>query len=135
MRRSLQANRLGLGSVKVFFAVIFLVIAGRAVQLQVVQGEKLKNLGEKQHLKEWIVLPKRGTVLDRGGEPLALSLESQSVYARPRRIHDGRNVSRALAKILHVDSSEIFQKLASEKPFVWIKRQVSPAEAEQIQAL
>src|ERR1044071_2545356 len=135
MRRSLQANRLGLGSVKVFFAVIFLVIAGRAVQLQVVQGEKLKNLGEKQHLKEWIVLPKRGTVLDRGGEPLALSLESQSVYARPRRLHDPRTVSRALAKILSLESSEVFQKLTSEKPFVWIKRQVSSTEAEQVQAL
>lgn len=135
MRRSLEANRLRLGFVKGLFALLFLVIAGRAVQLQVIQGGKLKSLGEKQHLKEWIVLPKRGTVLDRSGEPLALSLESQSVYARPRRIQDGRSVSRALAKILHLDNGEVFQKLTSEKPFVWIKRQVTPAEAEQVQAL
>jgi len=135
MRRSLEANRFRLGFVTVLFAGFFAVIAGRAVQLQIVQGEKLKSLGEKQHLKEWIVLPKRGSVFDRSGEPLALSLESQSVYARPRRIHEAKAVSRGLAKILHLDSSEISQKLASEKPFVWIKRQVTPAEAEQVQTL
>src|SRR5690242_7125973 len=135
MRRSLEANRSRLWFVKGLFALLFLVVAGRAFQLQMLQGEKLKTLGEKQHLKEWIVLPKRGTVLDRGGEPLALSLESQSVYARPRRIQDARVASRALGKILHVDSAEIAQKLSSEKPFVWIKRQVTPTEAEQVQAL
>ena len=34
--------------------------------------------------------------MDRAGEPLALSLEAQSVYARPHRIQDPGSVSRAL---------------------------------------
>src|SRR5262245_58654764 len=73
--------------------------------------------------------------MDRAGEPLALSLEAQSVYARPRRIHDPASVSKSLAKILNLDIAEVKQKLASDKPFVWIKRQIGPQEAEQIQAL
>jgi len=127
--------RLRLWVTQVFFAAIFVVIAGRAFHLQVVQGERLKRLGERQHLKEWIVLPKRGAVLDRAGEPLALSLEAQSVYARPHRIHDPENVSRSLARILHLNAAEVKQKLTSERTFVWVKRQITPREAEQIQAL
>jgi cell division protein FtsI (penicillin-binding protein 3) len=124
-----------LGITKMLFLGIFFVIAGRAFQLQVFQGEKLKRLGERQHLKEWIVLPKRGAMFDRAGEPLALSLEAQSVYARPRRIEDGENVSRGLAHILNLHVADVKKKLTSEKPFVWIKRQIGPREAERIQAL
>jgi cell division protein FtsI (penicillin-binding protein 3) len=135
MKRPYRRNRLRLGVAKVFFLVLFVVAAGRAFQLQVLQGEKLKRLGERQHLKEWIVLPKRGAVMDRTGEPLALSLEAQSVYARPHRIHDPLDASRALAKILNLDIVEVKQKITSEKPFVWIKRQIDPQEAAAIQAL
>jgi cell division protein FtsI (penicillin-binding protein 3) len=135
MRRSFQTNRFRLLFAKVLFLSVFIIVAGRAFQLQVLQGEKLKRLGERQHLKEWIVLPKRGAVLDRAGEPLALSLESQSVYARPHRIQDGDAVSRKLAKILNLNVADVAQKIASDKPFVWIKRQVAPPEAEQIQTL
>ena len=135
MRRSFQKNRLRLGLTRVLFALIFMVVAGRAFQLQVLQGDKLKRLGERQHLKEWIVLPKRGAVLDRGSEPLALSLEAQSVYARPHRIHQPEAVARSLANILNLSLAEVTQKLLSDKPFVWIKRQISPVEADQIQAL
>ena len=135
MRRSLQRNHNRLGIAKIFFLALFLVIAGRAFQLQVLQGERLMRLGERQHLKEWIVLPKRGALFDRAGEPLALSMESQSVYARPRRVQDPEKLSRALAQILNLRASDVKQKLTSDKPFVWIKRQVSSPEAEKIQTL
>jgi cell division protein FtsI (penicillin-binding protein 3) len=99
------------------------------------QGEKLMKLGQRQHLKEWIVLPKRGALFDRAGEPLALSMESQSVYARPHRIQDADRLSRTLAQILNLRVVDVKQKIVSQKPFVWLKRQVSSAEAEKIQAL
>jgi len=135
MRRSLQRNHSRLGVAKILFLAMFLVIAGRAFQLQVLQGEKLMRLGERQHLKEWIVLPKRGALLDRAGEPLALSMESQSVYARPHRVQDPEQLSQGLARILNLRAADVKQKLISDKPFVWIKRQVSSPEAEKIQAL
>ncbi|HEY2919967.1 MAG TPA: penicillin-binding protein [Candidatus Binatia bacterium] len=135
MRRSLRRNHNRLGVAKIFFLALFLVIAGRAFQLQVLQGERLMRLGERQHLKEWIVLPKRGALFDRAGEPLALSMESQSVYARPHRVQDPEKLSRTLAQILNLRVSDVKQKLSSDKPFVWIKRQVSSPEAEKIQAL
>jgi cell division protein FtsI (penicillin-binding protein 3) len=135
MRRSFAGIKSRLTLAGAFFLLIFFAVALRAFQLQIIQGEKLKQLGERQHLKEWIVLPKRGTILDRSGEPLALSLEGQSVYARPHRIKEPQAVGRSLAQALTMDATEIIQKLSSDKPFVWIKRQVTPKEAERIQAL
>src|ERR671919_131991 len=135
MRRSLQRNHNRLRIAKIFFLALFSVIAGRSFQLQVLQGERLMRLGERQHLKEWIVLPKRGALIDRTGEPLALSLEAQSVYARPHRLHDPGAATRTLAKILDLKPAEVKQKIASDKPFVWIKRQIGPQEAERIQTL
>ena len=135
MRRSYKGIRFRLGLAKILFIALVAIVGGRAVHLQIWQGESFKRLGERQHLKEWIVLPKRGAVFDRAGEPLALSLESQSVYARPRRIQDAEAMSRSLAQILSLDLNEVRQKLRAAKPFVWIKRQVSPAEADRTQAL
>jgi cell division protein FtsI (penicillin-binding protein 3) len=135
MRRSPQRNHRRLAAAKIFFLALILAIGARAFQLQVLQGDTLMRLGQRQHLKEWIVLPKRGAFLDRAGEPLALSMESQSVYARPHRIQEAARVSQNLAEILNLRPVEVQQKISSDKPFVWIKRQVSAPEAEKIQAL
>jgi cell division protein FtsI (penicillin-binding protein 3) len=135
MRRSLKRNRLRLGCVKIVFLLVFLAIGGRAFQLQVLQGDWLMRQGQRQHLKEWIVLPKRGALYDRGNEPLALSLESQSVYVRPHRLPNAAEVNLTLARILNLKPADVEQKLTAKKPFVWLKRQVSSIEAEQIQAL
>ncbi len=135
MRRSSERNRRRLAAAKVFFLVLFLAVGGRAVYLQVWQGEKLMRLGQRQHLKEWIVLPKRGAVFDRSGEALALSMESQSIYVRPHRVQDPDRFARNLAQILALPVAQVRQKLTSDKPFVWLKRQVSSEEAEKVQAL
>jgi len=135
MRRSIKRNHRRLTITKVLFLVVTLVVGGRAFQLQVLQGDRLMRLGQRQHLKEWIVLPKRGAVIDRAGESLALSLESQSVYARPHRIQNVDNVSRKLAGVLNLRVAEVKQKISAAKPFVWIKRQITSPEAEKIQVL
>lgn len=135
MRRPLRHNQRRVTVAKLLFLALFLVVGGRAAQLQLLQGDKLMRLGQRQHLKEWIVLPKRGALFDRTGEPLALSMESQSVYARPHRVQDAEGLSRSLAQILKLKLADIKEKITADKPFVWIKRQISSAEAEKIQAL
>jgi len=135
MRRSFAGVKLRLSVAGLFFLLLFAAVGLRAFQLQILDGEKLKQLGEKQHLKEMIVLPKRGTILDRAGEPLALSLEGQSVYARPRRIKEPQAAALGLAQALGLSPAEVAPKLASDKPFIWIKRQVTPKEAERVEGL
>ncbi|TMA12027.1 MAG: penicillin-binding protein 2, partial [Deltaproteobacteria bacterium] len=137
MRSSLKIKgiKFRLGIAGLFFVLMFVAVVVRAFHLQILQGETLKRLGERQHRKESIVYPKRGTILDRSGEPLAISLQSQSVYARPRRVTDPGVLAHALAKVLGLNPVEVQQKLTAEKPFVWLKRQVAPRDAEKIKEL
>ncbi|MGH7929045.1 MAG: peptidoglycan D,D-transpeptidase FtsI family protein, partial [Candidatus Binatia bacterium] len=135
MRRSLKEKRLRLGVAKILFLLIFVIVAGRAFQLQVLRGPELRRLAEAQHLKKMTSLPKRGAVLDRSGESLAVSLIAHSVGAHPRKIADKEGVARELARILRLKPADVRKDLDSEKPFVWVKRQVAPQEAEQIQKL
>lgn len=135
MSRAWKGTKGRLALSALFFFLLFLAVGLRAFQLQVLEGEKLRRLGERQHRKEWILQPKRGTISDRAGEPLALSLEAQSVYARPRRLEEPAAVARILARILGLDTGELERKLMTDKPFVWLKRQITPKEAERIKAL
>ncbi len=135
MRRPLRCNQRRVTVAKLVFLLMFLIVGGRAMQLQLLQGDKLMRLGQRQHLKEWIVLPKRGALFDRTNEPLALSMESQSVYARPHRIEGADELSRSLAQILKLRPADVRARITAAKPFVWVKRQISSAEAEKIQAL
>jgi cell division protein FtsI (penicillin-binding protein 3) len=118
-----------------FFLLLFALVLGRAFQLQVLRGPELRRLGEAQHLKKMTSLPKRGAVLDRAGESLAVSVVAHSVGAHPRRVRDKQGVARELARILRLDAVDVWKNLDSGKSFVWIKRQVTPQEAEQIQKL
>jgi cell division protein FtsI (penicillin-binding protein 3) len=135
MRRSLKEVKFRLAVAKIVFLIFFAVVLGRAFQLQVLRGPELLRLAEGQHLKKMTSPPKRGAVLDRAGESLAVSLVAHSVGAHPRRVRDKEAVARELARILHLNPADVRKNLGSEKSFVWIKRQVTPQEAEQIQQL
>ena len=133
MRRSFKEIKFRLGVAKIVFLLFFVVVGGRAFQLQVVRGQELRRLGEAQQLKMMTSLPKRGAVLDRSGDSLAVSLVAQSVGAHPRRVEDKTSVANELAKILRLKPNDVRKSLDSDKSFVWIKRHITPQEAEQIQ--
>lgn len=114
---------------------LLLAVALRAIHLQAFDGAKLARLGEKQHLQEWIVVPKRGSILSRNGDSLAISIESQSVYVRPRRLKSPAKLAPKVARALNMKPPEVRRKLKSDKPFVWLKRQVTPREAQRVRAL
>ncbi len=135
MRRSFKEIKFRLALAKLAFVLLFLVVGGRAVQLQVLRGQELRRLGEAQQLKRWTTLPKRGAILDNSGEPLAVGLVAQSVGVHPRWVEDKDSVARELARILRVNLVEVRHKMESQKSFVWIKRQITPQEAEQVQRL
>lgn len=113
----------------------FLLIMGRMFQLQVIKKEQLYRLAAQQRVAEIPLLPKRGIIYDRNGKELAVSLEVDSVYAEPKSVVEIERTARELAKILQIDSKEIRDKLRRGRAFEWIKRQISPKEAETIKAL
>ena len=68
------------------FALVSLVIVGRALQLQVLDKEFLERQADARHLRVIALSAHRGAILDRNGEPLAISTPVDSVWAIPREL-------------------------------------------------
>ncbi|MFW6182138.1 MAG: peptidoglycan D,D-transpeptidase FtsI family protein, partial [Spirochaetota bacterium] len=63
-------------------------------------------------------------ILDRKGEKLALSLQTYSVYARPRQVEQKKAAAVELSRVLELPYQDILGSLNRNAPFVWIRRQV-----------
>ncbi len=116
-------------------ACAFLGLAARLVVLQVVRHDDLLRVAEKQHSKTIALKPKRGSIVDRHGQSLAVSSSAESLYALPARIQDPDGLARALAPILDEPAAEIEKRLTAERPFSWVRRKLPPPVAQAVRAL
>ena len=127
--------RLRIRLVGLCFLVVFGFIAARGFHLQVLNQDEWQKRAERQHQKVIPLIPQRGTIYDRNGETLAQSLEVDSIYIEPQKIVDPAQTARQLAVALDLKAAGIQGKLTSAKSFLWLKRQISPRESEQVKAL
>ncbi len=114
----------------------FAALVGRAFYLQVINNDFLQEKGESRYLRDIEVSASRGKIVDRNGDLLAVSTPMKSIWAIPG---DARTMSaaqkRQLAALLDISVRELDGKIAPEKTFVFIKRQVPPETADRIAAL
>jgi cell division protein FtsI (penicillin-binding protein 3) len=121
-------------------------IVSSAWRVQVEDGPEWRDMAEKQRQRRLHIEPKRGTVYDRNGAPLAVSIEVPSVSVDVVELLHGaegepaqeaalRDASARLGKALSMDPAELYGKLATKRRFVWLKRRVTGDEAEAIRAL
>jgi len=118
----------------VFFLCLGTIL-GRAVYLQVVFGPALAEKASDQYEKTIQTSGKRGTIFDRRMREVAVSIETLSLAAYPRKIKDRPGAARAIARIIKASPQSVARKLATKRPFVWIKRQITPKEAQAVKAL
>jgi cell division protein FtsI (penicillin-binding protein 3) len=117
------------------FAGLLALIVLRAVDLTLLRGPELARLAAQQHRARIELTPRRGPLVDRHGEPLALSLDVPSVYVRPREFGGQDARLAALAAALHLPLPVVRSRTTSAERFVWLKRQVPPREAEAVERL
>ncbi len=124
-------------SIFLMFIVSVLLLAGlgsRLFYLQLVEGERNRQLAENNRIRLIPKQPERGRILDRNGKTLAGSRLSHSVFLWPlarKKAEWGATVKR-LAQILHIPESLIQKRLQQagyNSPFlVRVARAVSPAQ-------
>ena len=109
----------------------------RAVCLQVLDKQFLLSQGEARHLRVVSLPAHRGVIQDRNGEPLAVSTPVESVWANPQVLAGELQRIPELAAVLSLDAGKVQRLLASraEREFVYLRRHLSPALAEQVSAL
>ena len=119
------------------FLLAGLGLAGRAVQLQYAEKEFLQAQGESRQLRTVPIPASRGMLLDRHGQPLAISTPVQSVWAEPKRLMEAKDRWEELAGLVDLPRWKLERLLLErqDRKFVYLRRQIAPDQAERVAAL
>jgi cell division protein FtsI (penicillin-binding protein 3) len=117
------------------FALFFAAIGIKATYLQVFRGPWLSQKAADQYEVSYKSSGKRGTIYDRNLREMAVSIDVESIAAHPQQVENPKKVAGSLSKILDIRRSVLAKMLYSNKKFVWIKRKVTPKEAEAVKKL
>ena len=117
-----------------FFSALFGVIGARLVYLQVLPNANLDHLKKKQYMGMVSLPSQRGKIIDRRGEELATSISAKSLFADPSQIEFPKRLAKRLSSYLGTNAKQLQLKLASEKKFVWLKRQLEDDVASEIKS-
>ena len=119
----------------VIFSLAFLGMASRLFVLQIVEGPEYSRLAVAQRDSVITFPARRGAILDREGEPLAISIDLHTVWADPEHVEDPHAEAKKLAPVLGLDPIEVEQKLACDCRFQYIARQVGAKLAQKVTQL
>ncbi len=135
-RTALDMARGRIVLISAIFVISFIIVAGRALDVAVIQGtwgqgqDTRTSLLEHKNDKAALV---RHDILDRNGVILARSLKTASLYADPKIIAHPETVAKDLTAIFKdMSYGDTLKKLQEDKRFVWIKRNLTPDEQYKI---
>jgi cell division protein FtsI (penicillin-binding protein 3) len=110
-------------------------VAGRLGYLSVVRNRQYREMAQRQQQRAIEIAPERGTIYDRNGRELAVSLPVQSCFAVPPEIGDPGLAARLLSPILDIPVKDLRERLRSPHRFTWVARRLAPEVVQRIQAL
>ena len=123
-------------TVALLLMAAFLSLVARGFYLQVINNDFLQDKGDSRYRRDIEVSASRGKITDRNGDMLAVSTPMKSIWAIPG---DARVMplvqKKQLAGLLDMTVRELDGKIASDKTFIFVKRQVPPETADRIMAL
>jgi cell division protein FtsI (penicillin-binding protein 3) len=132
-----QQFRLRARIVAAALALAAVVLLGRSVQLQVLDRQFLAEQGDMRHARVARMAAHRGAVLDRFGEPLAVSSPVDTVWVNPQEFAEAGDGIAKLARALKRNRQWLAQRVTSnlDRQFLYVARHMDPAEAAKIKAL
>ncbi|MEA2962491.1 MAG: hypothetical protein QOI46_2589, partial [Alphaproteobacteria bacterium] len=124
--------RARIGLAILIFVIGYSIIATRLVLFAALPDSHLA----RRAMGPDAVATARPDVLDRNGEILATDVRTPSLFAEPHRIIDVDEASELLTAVMtDSDAKEMRDRLASKRRFVWLKREITPKQREQIHRL
>jgi cell division protein FtsI (penicillin-binding protein 3) len=140
-RKSKKVNTRQQAFNRFMLIVAFLVlwiggIGARLVYLQVNQHDWLKDRAENQRLEIKRSKMPRGTIYDRDGRVLAMSVTVKTLYADATQIVDVAVAAKNVAKAAGLSHKEVLKTLSdgkeSDRKFVPLVRGISEEKAQEI---
>jgi len=121
--------------------LVFGALTLRVAQLQLMSGNKYQQAALLQSLHRIPLTAERGTIYDRNGRDLALSIERTTIYADPTLVTDPLGEAARLAPVLHVDQATLLARLSAKgttahpNRFAYLARTVSDDVAQAAKSL
>jgi cell division protein FtsI (penicillin-binding protein 3) len=124
--------RARVGFAMLAFAVVYTVIGGRLVMFAVGSDGPSARRAAAQDA----IATARPDIVDRNGEVLATDVKAPSLFGEPKRIIDKDEAIELLTATLpDLDTIEVRDRLTSKKGFVWLKREITPKQQQEIHRL
>nr|WP_290695182.1 penicillin-binding transpeptidase domain-containing protein [Halomonas sp. UBA3074] len=110
------------------------ILIGRITLLQVIDRPFLQSQGDARTLRHEAIPAHRGMITDRNGEPLAISTPVVTLWANPQELPEDAIQRVMLAQALGMTMEDFESRVArfSEHEFMYLRRQMTPAAAQQI---
>jgi len=123
--------------VLLMLSLLGVLVAAKIVYLHLFEDEFLKGQGDARSLRVVSIPAHRGMILDRNGEPLAVSAPVESTWFDPREFVADKPQLRLLAKALDMPFERLQRLIEAsvDKKFVYLSRQMAPTDAQQVLAL
>ena len=114
------------------FCAVYAVISGKLIYFAM-KPEAPQTI---RHAASQSLSGSRPNIIDRNGEVLATDVKMVSVFAEPRRIIDKDEAVELLTAVLpDVDAKELRDRIGSRKGFVWVKREITPKQQQEVHRL
>ena len=127
----------GRGRVVTVLVVLVLALGGLVYRIVDVQATADPRVLEEvsNPLGEIIVPAPRGTVFDRNGRTIALSLPAATVVSDPRLIADPHAVAAALSEVMGIKAEDLVDNLRGDGAFRYVARQIDADVGEHVDDL
>lgn len=111
------------------FFLMYAAIGGRLLYLGIQEPKESGGPAAR-------ITASRPDIVDRNGEVLATDIKTASLFAEPRRIVDADEVLEKLSTVLpDIDYEQTYHKLKTDAGFVWLRRQLTPRQQNEIMQL
>ncbi|MBL4942375.1 MAG: peptidoglycan glycosyltransferase FtsI [Colwellia sp.] len=123
-------------------ALIYVGLLARSAYIQIIEPDMLKRQGDLRSVRVAANTVQRGSIVDRNGDELAISVPVETVWADPKIIMENNALAmtehwQALADVLGKDVNKLTTRVIRHpsKRFVYLERKISPAMASYIREL
>ena len=121
----------------IVFALLAVTLLVKTLDMQVLRSEFFEQQGDARQLRTVSISAHRGDIVDRNGEPFAVSTPVNSIWVNPKVAKDHVDELVVVAKLLSLDVISLKEKIKrnASREFLYLKRHASPEVADEVMAL
>ena len=124
-----------IGVMSLVICAVFAAVIGRMVMIQQVHGAGYAAYGVSERTRAVTLPAERGSIVDRSGNVLAMSVTLTTFYVDPHQVTDPRLEASELAPVMHLPETQLETLLSADSGFEYLAHAVPDAEAKAIEAL